>query len=54
MMGYDKGKHTVFYHRFHIVLITKYQYKILTRAMKERIQIITAEVSEEMGIKIEN
>nr|WP_225538337.1 IS200/IS605 family transposase [Wolbachia endosymbiont of Mansonella perstans] len=54
MTRYDKGKHTVFYHRYHIVWITKYRYKILTRAMKERIQIIIAEVPEEMGIKVEN
>lgn len=54
MTEYDKGKHTVFYHRYHIVWITKYRYKVLTRAMKERIRAIVAEVSEEMGIKIEN
>nr|WP_281355999.1 transposase [Wolbachia endosymbiont of Atemnus politus] len=54
MTEYDKGKHTVFYHRYHIVWITKYRYKILTRPMKERIRIVIAEVSEEMGIKIEN
>ncbi|MDG7053109.1 MAG: IS200/IS605 family transposase [Wolbachia endosymbiont of Alcedoecus sp.] len=54
MTGYDKGKHTVFYHRYHIVWVTKYRYKILTRAMKERIRTIVAEVSEEMGVKVEN
>nr|WP_250296685.1 transposase [Wolbachia endosymbiont of Oedothorax gibbosus] len=37
MTGYDKGKHTVFYHRYHIVWITKYRYRVLTRSMKERI-----------------
>ncbi len=26
-MRYDTGKHTVFYHRFRIVWITKYRYK---------------------------
>ncbi|YCH11121.1 IS200/IS605 family transposase [Wolbachia endosymbiont of Muscidifurax uniraptor] len=54
MTEYDKGKHTVFYHRYHIVWITKYRYRVLTKAMKERIRTIIAEVSEEMGIKIEN
>ncbi|BET32657.1 MULTISPECIES: IS200/IS605 family transposase [Wolbachia] len=54
MTEYDKGKHTVFYHRYHIVWITKYRYRVLTKAMKERIRTIIAEVSEEMEIKIEN
>ncbi|ONI56638.1 putative transposase [Wolbachia pipientis wUni] len=35
MTEYDKGKHTVFYHRYHIVWITKYRYRVLTKAMKE-------------------
>ncbi len=54
MTEYDKGKHTVFYHSYHIVWITKYRYKVLTKAMKERIRAIVAEVSEEMRIRIEN
>ncbi|MGY5857241.1 transposase, partial [Wolbachia endosymbiont of Nasonia oneida] len=40
MTEYDKGKHTVFYHRYHIVWITKYRYRVLTKAMKERIRTI--------------
>ncbi|MCH8952398.1 MAG: IS200/IS605 family transposase, partial [Proteobacteria bacterium] len=29
-MPYDTGAHTVFYHRYHIVWITKYRFKVLT------------------------
>jgi hypothetical protein len=27
-MSYDTGAHTVFYHRYHIVWITKYRFKV--------------------------
>ena len=54
MTQYDKGKHTVYHHRYHIVWITKYRYKVLTHSMKTRVREIIARVAEEMGIKIEN
>jgi Transposase IS200 like len=28
-MSYTSGSHTVFHHRYHIVWITKYRYKVL-------------------------
>ncbi len=54
MTDYEKGRHTVFYHRYHIVWITKYRYKVLTHAIKVRVREIIGQVAEEMGIKIEN
>ncbi|MGH6819489.1 MAG: transposase, partial [Methylocella sp.] len=30
--------HTVFHHRYHIVWITKYRYKVLEGALRERIR----------------
>ncbi|WP_419235590.1 IS200/IS605 family transposase [Rickettsia endosymbiont of Nabis limbatus] len=54
MTEYEKGKHTVYYHRYHIVWITKYRYKVLTQVIKERIREIIAQVSEEMNIRIVN
>ena len=54
MTDYDKGKHTVFHHRYHIVWITKYRYKVLTHSIKTRIRELIAQVAEEMSIKIEN
>ena len=54
MTEYDRGKHTVFYNRYHLVWITKYRYKVLTKAMKERVRVLVAQVAAELGIKIEN
>src|SRR5664279_2191428 len=34
------GSHTVFHHRYHIVWITKYRYKVLDGALRERIRTI--------------
>ncbi len=51
---YTHGHHTVYHHRYHIVWITKYRYKILTRAMKQRVRDIVAQVSQEFGVKIFN
>ena len=54
MSGYNKTSHTVFYHRYHIVWITKYRYKVLTRQLKLRIREIIAQVSEEMNVRVVN
>ena len=54
MSKYNKTSHTVYYHRYHIVWITKYRYKILTHEMKNRVRDIIAQAAEEMGVKIEN
>ena len=54
MRSYNKGKHTIYHHRYHIVWITKYRYKVLTRPIKDRVREVIAYVSEEMSINIEN
>ncbi|WP_416635894.1 transposase [Wolbachia endosymbiont of Nasonia giraulti] len=54
MTEYDKGKHTVFYHRYHIVWITKYRYRVLTKAMKERIRTIDLFRNSYRQLKIVN
>ncbi len=54
MTYYSKTSHTVFYHRFHIVWITKYRYRVLQGSLRLRLREIIAQVSEEMGIKIIN
>jgi hypothetical protein len=38
-MSYTSGSHTVFHHRYHIVWITKYRYKVLEGALRERNRI---------------
>jgi len=54
MRHYSKTAHTIYNHRYHIVWITKYRYKVLTYELKKRVREIIAQVSEEMGIKIVN
>ena len=54
MAYYNKRSHSVFYHRYHIVWITKYRYKVLTYDIKKRVRELVLQVAEEMGIKIEN
>ncbi len=51
-MVYAKGCHTVFYHRYHIVWITKYRYKVLQGALRLRVRDIVRQVCREMGVEI--
>ena len=39
-MSYTTGSHTVFHHRYHIVWITKYRYKVLEGELLDRIRTI--------------
>ena len=52
MTIYDTGKHTIYYHRYHIVWITKYRYKLLHGEMRERIREIIRQVCGELGVTI--
>ena len=54
MTQYSNKSHTVYYHHYHIVWITKYRYKVLTYDIKKRVREIIAVVAEELNIKIEN
>jgi len=51
-MSYTSGSHTVFHHRYHIVWITKYRYKVLEGALRERIRTIIRQVCKELGAQI--
>jgi len=51
-MTYCTGSHTKFYHRFHIVWITKYRYKVLHGKMRERLREIIRQTCAEMGVQI--
>ena len=51
-MRYDTGKHTVFYHRYHIVWITKYRYRVLRGELRERVRDIIRQVCAELGVTI--
>ena len=52
-MRYSSSAHTRFYHRYHVVWATKYRYKVLQGAMRERIREIIIQTSEELGVHIE-
>ena len=54
MTEYSKTSHTVFYHRYHIVWITKYRKRVMTGNLRLRLREIIAQVAEEMHIKIIN
>ena len=51
-MQYQKGKHCVYYHRFHIVWSTKYRYKVLRGAIGLRVRDIIRQVCAENGVDI--
>ena len=51
-MSYSTGSHTVFYHRYHNVWITKYRYKVLQGKLRERVRDIIRQVCREMGVQI--
>jgi len=48
-MRYSSAAHTRFYHRFHVVWVTKYRYKVLQGPMRERIREIIMQTCVEMG-----
>jgi len=54
MQSYSKGSHTTYHHRYHIVWITKYRYRILRGELQKRVRAIIAQVAEEMSVKIVN
>lgn len=54
MTNYSRGQHTVYYHRYHIVWITKYRYKVLRGELGLRVRSVIAQIAEEKGVKIIN
>ncbi len=51
-MQYDKGKHSVFYHRYHVVWITKYRFKVLKGPIQRRVREIIRQVCAEHGVEV--
>ncbi len=54
MERYTKGSHTLYHHRYHLVWITKYCYRVLRGELQRRVRTIIAQVAEESGVKILN
>jgi Transposase IS200 like len=51
-MSYATGCHTVFHHRYHIVWVTKYRYKVLEGTLRERIRTIIRQVSTKISMTV--
>ena len=54
MERYTRGSHVVYHHRYHLVWITKYRYRVLRGELQKRVRTIIAQVAEEMNVKIVN
>ena len=54
MRNYTKASHTVYHHRYHLVWITKYRYKVLQGDVQSRAREIISQVADELNIKIVN
>ena len=48
-MRYSSAAHMRSYHRFHVVWVTKYCYKLLQGPMREQIREIIVQTCAEMG-----
>lgn len=51
-MSYDTGAHTVFYHCYHIVWITKYRYRMLKGELGVRIGDIIRQVAKSWASRL--
>ncbi len=47
-MIYSTGSHSRYYHRYHIVWVTKYRYKVLRGEMRERIRTLIRQTCNEL------
>ena len=54
LTSYSKSSHSVYRHRYHLVWITKYRYKVLSGKIQEDVRTIVSQVSEGLGVKIFN
>lgn len=51
-MAYDRGCHTVFDHRYHIVFATEYRYDVLRGALRLRVRDVIRQVCAALGVTI--
>ena len=51
-MSYSTASHSTFYHRYQVVWATKYRYKVLQGAMRDRIREIIRQTCAEMDVHI--
>ena len=53
-MGYARGSHSIYHHRYHIVWAPKYRFKVLRGEVRLRVREIIRQVCSEMGVTIIN
>lgn len=51
-MAYTRGSHTLFHHRYHIVWVPKYRFKVLHGDVRLRVREIIRQVCSEMNVTI--
>ena len=51
-MSYRTSSHTLFHHRYHIVWITKYRYKVLRGEIREHVRDVIKQVCGELDVDI--
>ena len=51
-MSYRTSGHTKYYHRFHVVWVTKYRFNVLRGEMRVRLREIIRQTCEELGVTI--
>ena len=51
-MSYSTASHTTFYHRYHVVWATKYRYRVLQGAMRERLRDVIGQTCSELDVQI--
>ena len=51
-MAYRTGSHAIFHHRYHIVWVPKYRYKVLWGDVRIRVHDIIRQVCSELGVTI--
>lgn len=51
-MSYRTSSHTLFHHRYHIVWITKYRFKVLRGGVREHVRDIIRQVCKELNVEI--
>ncbi len=51
-MSYHAGCHTIFHHRYHIVWVPKYRYKVLEGDIRLRVREIIRQVCKNMRVEI--
>ena len=50
MVDYRKGSHTIYDIKYHVVWVTKYRYKVLSKGVGERLRELIRQGCETIGV----